>query len=379
MKSKIKIIADEDIPFLRGILEPVADISYYNGPEISNKHVKNADALIIRTRTKCNSDLLEGSAVKLIASATIGHDHIDEEYCTSRNIKWVNSPGCNSTSVMQYLASALVYLERKMNYKLCGKTIGIIGVGNVGSKISALSKILGLKVLLNDPPRARIEGSENFNSIDEIKEKSDIITFHVPLNRTGTDKTYHLADNVFFNEIKKGTTIINTSRGQVVETKALINSIRSGITGSVLIDVWENEPDIDRELLNLADIATPHIAGYSVEGKANATAICIKNINAYFELGLDDNISITNLPEPDRPSNFELNCGGGQFENILHDAILYTYNISGDSDSLKSNPDVFELLRNKYPVRREFPFYKMKSDCPDKIKNKLEKLGFNLT
>ncbi|MCW8848857.1 MAG: 4-phosphoerythronate dehydrogenase, partial [Melioribacteraceae bacterium] len=245
MNNNIKIVADDKIPFLKGVLEPFVQVEYFPGSKISSEKIIDADALIIRTRTKCNKDLLEGTNVKLITTATIGTDHIDVEYCEQNNIKWINAPGCNSTSVMQYITSALLSLAEKQNFILSDKTIGIVGVGNVGSKIKKIAETLGMNVLVNDPPRERLEGGNEFSNLEILKSESDIITFHVPLIREGIDKTYHLADETFFNQLTKKLIIINSSRGEVIKTSALKDSVSKGKISNIVLDVWENEPDID--------------------------------------------------------------------------------------------------------------------------------------
>jgi len=201
LSRKIKIVADDKIPFLKGVLEPFAEVEYFPGNKISKENILNADALIVRTRTKCNSELLEGAKVKLITTATIGFDHIDTEYCRQKNITWLNAPGCNATSVMQYITSVLLKIAHNQIFDLSEKTIGIVGVGNVGFKIQKVCEVLGMNILLNDPPRERIEGSENFCSLDKIITESDIITFHVPLNRDGLDNTFHLVDDKLLNQL----------------------------------------------------------------------------------------------------------------------------------------------------------------------------------
>ena len=201
--NKIKIIADNKIPFLKGVLEPYADIKYLPPSEINHNSVKQADGLIIRTRTKCDAQLLEGSNVKFIGTATIGYDHIDTKYCESKSIKWISAPGCNSFSVMQYISSVLVVLAKKKILQLNNLTIGIVGVGNVGTKIAKVAKLFGMKVFLNDPPRTRIEGKNDFIELDELIAQSNIITFHVPLIKDGIDKTYHMVDEAFFNSRTK--------------------------------------------------------------------------------------------------------------------------------------------------------------------------------
>lgn len=377
--NKIKIIADDKIPFLKGVFEPVADIDYYSGKEINSEIVKNADALITRTRTKCNEELLDGSSIKLITTATIGYDHIDTKYCEENNIKWFNAPGCNSGSVKQYITSALFTIAEKEKFNLADKTIGIVGVGNVGSKIQNVAEALGMKILLNDPPRERKEGGKNFCSLDKIKNESDIITFHVPLNKNGIDKTYQLADDLFFDQLKKKPIIVNSSRGEVVKTSSLKNAIKEGKISNVILDVWENEPEIDLELLDIVDIATPHIAGYSADGKANGTSVCVNAINEYFNLGLTKNWFPENVPIVKNGNEISVNTKNKSEQNIFADIIFSTYKILEDDMRLRISPQTFEKQRGDYPIRREFQNYIVKNILNDiELKNKLLKLGFQI-
>jgi erythronate-4-phosphate dehydrogenase len=282
----MKIIADDKIPFLKGVLEPYAEVVYMPGKLITRETLKEADALLTRTRTKCTESLLKGTSIRFIGTATIGFDHIDTKYCEKQKIKWTNAPGCNSSSVQQYIASALLKLAHDHRYSLKDKTIGIVGVGNVGTKIEKIARALGMNVLLNDPPRARLEGERNFVMLGNILYNSDIITVHVPLNFVGEDKTYHLFNEKSFKKMKKGAWFFNSSRGEVTETSAIKKALGSGKLGGAVIDVWENEPDIDLELMTKAFIATPHIAGYSTDGKANGTAIVVNSLSKYFDLPL---------------------------------------------------------------------------------------------
>lgn len=380
-KNKItKILADDKIPFLKGVLDPFVEIVYLDPSNINKVTVYDKDALIIRTRTKCNSELLEGSKIRFIATATIGFDHIDTEYCKSKNIKWINAPGCNSSSVMQYMASALLKIAYKKNINLDEKTIGIIGVGNVGRKVARLAKILGLNVLLNDPPRMRVEGNAGFVNLDELINKSDIITFHVPLIRGGIDNTYHMADEIFFKRFHNKKLLINTSRGEVIKTSDLKNAVKNKTIDGCILDVWENEPIIDKELLNIIDIATPHIAGYSADGKANGTSVCVNNINSFFKLGLKEDWYPHEIPLPQKPEHFNINCSDKLYQQIIYDIISYTYDIAEDDKLLRKSPSTFEKQRSDYPVRREFAFYKINLENGDKkIKNNLTKLGFKIT
>jgi erythronate-4-phosphate dehydrogenase len=377
--KKIKIIADDKIPFLKGVLEPFADIHYLPPLQITKDIVKNADALLIRTRTKCDSNLLENASVKFIGTATIGFDHIDTNYCDVKGIKWVNAPGCNSSSVKQYLASALMAIAKEKKIKLEEMTIGIVGVGNVGSKVEKFAKIFGMNVILNDPPRERNEKSNNFISLDYLVEKSDLITFHVPLNLDGIDKTFHLADRSFFQKFSNSKIIINTSRGEVVETNALKEAIRDKRISACVLDVWENEPSIGRELLNEVDIATPHIAGYSVEGKANGTSTCINKLNEFFNLGLLPNWYPEVLPSPKKSKEIKIDCRGKSTQEVIYECIISTYDITEDDKRLRKSVSEFEKQRAEYPVRREFNYYDVHLSGSDGlIISALNELGFNL-
>lgn len=375
--SRIKIIADDKIPFLQGVLEPYADIVYLPGSMITREAAMYADALLIRTRTKCNQSLLEGTSVKFIATATIGHDHIDAEYCKSKEITWMNVPGCNSASVQQYITAALVTLALNNDYNLSEKKLGIIGVGNVGSKVQRAATILGMKVTLNDPPRARAEGKSCFVSLDEILATSDIISIHVPLNRIGPDKTFHLFDDALFGKMKNNAWLLNSSRGEVVETNALKSALSSGKLSGAVLDVWENEPDIDLELLSQIYISTPHIAGYSVDGKAKGTSQVVQALSAFFGLPLNDFYPPV-LPEAPVPGIVIEGAGKSSFQ-VVHEAVLHTYPIMKDHILLQRSPSTFEQQRGHYPVRREFPSYTVRLiNGKPKAIEMLIKLGFKV-
>jgi erythronate-4-phosphate dehydrogenase len=375
MNTSIKIIADDKIPFLKGVLEPFAKVEYYKGSEISKSILKDVDGLITRTRTKCNKELLDGTKVKFIATATIGFDHIDTAYCNSKGIKWTNAPGCNSGSVKQYIASVLIRLSLKHQFDLSEKTIGIIGHGNVGSKIASLSKALGMKVLINDPPLKRKNSSLDFTLLEEIKEKSDIISFHVPLNKDGIDKTFYMADEAFFKSLKPNCLIINSSRGEVVKNSALKDALINLKLGGAVLDVWENEPNIDLEMLQLLDFATPHIAGYSADGKANGTSMSIQAISDFFGFGIN-NWYPSNVPMPENV-DIKIDCKGKSENDIISDLILATYDVKVDDVRLRKSVDTFEKQRGNYPLRREFQNYKpvLENDLFN-IEKVIKELGF---
>ena len=373
----IKLVADHKIPFLQGVLEPYAKVDYHSGSQISAKMVKNADALLIRTRTICNKDLLEGSAVKFIATATIGYDHIDTNYCNAKGIKWANAPGCNSGSVMQYIAAALMRLSKTYQFELAEKTIGIIGHGMVGSKVARLANALGMNVLINDPPLQRSGCALHFVGLAELVEKSDLISLHVPLNRVGVDKTWHLVNKDFLNALKPSAFLINTSRGEVVDTIALKNALKTKQIRASILDVWENEPDIDLELMYAVDFATPHIAGYSADGKANGTAMSVRAISNHFGFGLG-NWFPSEIPLPEN-IHLKIDCNEKSRQEVVSQVILKTYDIGSDDRRLRNSPQTFEVQRGDYPLRREFQVFR-----PTLIKdtlaitNILRELGFSI-
>lgn len=351
-------MADNKIPFLKGVLDDVADMVYLPGREISAADVRGADALITRTRTCCDASLLDGSGVKFIATATIGHDHIDTQYCDKKGIAWTNAPGCNSSSVEQYILSVLLNTAMQDGHDLKGKTIGIIGVGNVGGKVEKISRALGMQVLLNDPPRARAEGTGDFVELERILQEADIITLHVPLNVSGEDKTLHMADHVFFKGLARKVLLINSSRGEVVDPGALKKAILENRLADAVLDVWEGEPAIDQSLLNLVRIGTTHIAGYSTDGKANGTSMSVQAVSRFFELGFDEWYPAT-LPGPEHPE-ITLDGTGMDMQAILHEVVNIAYNVLGDDWKLRESPQRFEELRGAYPIRREPGAYRVK-------------------
>ena len=371
----MKIIIDDKIPYIRGAFEVVAEIVYLPGSKTTPEIVKNADAIVTRTRTFCNEKLLAGSSVKFIATATIGYDHIDTDYCDAAGIKWTNAPGCNSKSVEQYIASTLMVLAETKKINLKDLCIGVVGVGNVGSKVARICDLLGMKVLLNDPPRERAEGSAAFVSIKQVMEEADIITLHVPLNLKGEDATFHLGSGEFFSGLTRKPILINSCRGEVVETNAVKAALRKGQISGFVCDCWENEPDIDLELLAMTEIATPHIAGYSKDGKATGTQMSVHAISQFFHLGLE-NWQPSGVELPANPV-FELDGTGLSEQEIVSKAILATYDIRNDDKDFRKDPSEFEQLRGDYPVRREFPAFTIQAkNIEEKTIEVLKKMGF---
>ena len=342
----MKVIVDDKIPYIRGQIERLADeVCYLPGSSIGRDDVRDADVLIVRTRTRCDRELLEGSSVRLIVTATIGFDHIDTAYCEAAGIQWTNCPGCNANSVCHYVHHALEAIGR-LNPSY---TIGIVGVGHVGSLVAADLGACGMNVLLCDPPRQRAQGEgqkakgngltsqlstfnfqlSTFVELSTIQAEADIITFHTPLTKEGPYATYHMADESFFHQLPHRPFIINASRGGVVDNEALLCALNEGLIADAVVDTWEGEPNINRELLRRVAIATPHVAGYSADGKANATRMSLEAVARF--VGVD---FVPQIVLPDAP------C-------------LSVETLLDDSRQLKQHPELFEDFRGNYPVRRE--------------------------
>ena len=376
--NRPKIIADDKIPFLRGALEPYADITYLPGNEISPANIAGADAILTRTRTRCNAALLDGSRVRLIATATIGYDHIDTAYCQANNIHWVNAPGCNASSVQQYITAAIATWAKIHGVQLRGTTLGIIGAGNVGRKVATAAKALGMRVMLNDPPRADKEGTKQFVALPELLRESDVVSCHTPLTGEGPYPTLHLASDDFFKQMRMGAVYINSSRGAVTDTEALKRAMQSKLS-AVILDVWEGEPQIDPVLLENAFIATPHIAGYSSDGKANGTAACVREVGHFFNLPIPPDWYPEDIPPPPMPTSLKIDCYWKSFEQICFEAITHAYPIWEDSERLKLSPEMFEKLRGDYWIRREAGSFSLHLHrVGERTAASLQSLGFKI-
>ena len=338
----MKIVVDDKIPYIRETICQLADeVVFLSGAAITAADVKDADVLVVRTRTRCDRQLLEGSKVKLVVTATIGYDHLDTQWLDVAGIHWTNCPGCNSGSVAQYVECSLLLLEQQKGLVLRQSTIGIVGCGHVGSKVKAVAERLGMRVLVCDPPLQKANSQQltanSYVSLDEIERRCDIITFHVPLTRKGQYATWHLADDDFFHRLSRVPYIFNTSRGEVVDNKALLSAMEERRVRDAIIDVWEDEPHPDSVLLEKVFIGTPHIAGYSADGKVNADNMVIDAICQHFSLphpGL--------IAPPKLPADF-----------TYSGSPLDLYNPMEDSKKLKAASSRFEQLRNNYPLRRE--------------------------
>ncbi len=329
-----KIVIDRAIPYIQGIFEPYAEVQYIDGKSFTANIVKDADALIIRTRTKCNASLLASSKVQHIATATIGFDHIDLDYCKAHNIEVSTAAGCNARAVLQWVAATLAHLSKKGGWSPCEKRIGVVGVGNVGSLVAEYCELWGFDVVCSDPPRQQREGGD-FISIEDIAASCDIITLHTPLD----DTTHHLVDSELLAKTKSEAIIINSSRGEVVDTRALLDSGREFV-----LDVWEQEPNIDADILAKATLATPHIAGYSKQGKSRATEMAVTATARAL------NIPITEWQckevEPTTPQPISWNVMLATIEQRVDIEVL--------SDNLKCKVELFEFMRDNYNYRNDY-------------------------
>ncbi|MFH1760890.1 MAG: 4-phosphoerythronate dehydrogenase PdxB [bacterium] len=380
----MKIVADENIPLVREVFGQLGDISTVNGRKINSAQLKHADLLLVRSVTKVNNELLKDSSVSFVGTATIGTDHIDIEYLKNRHIEFASAPGSNANSVGEYIITALLVIAQKKSFKLKDKTIGIIGAGNTGSSVEQKSRALGMKVFLNDPPLKRATGNPKYLELNQLLS-CDIITCHVPLNKNGKDKTYHLADEIFFKSLRRGVIFINASRGAVADNSALLEYIKNGHLGGCVLDVWENEPQISNELLKAVDIGTPHIAGYSYDGKVKGTEMLYNSACSFF-----------NKPIIWNPKEFmpEAPCPAVLIDNtheppqaLLHASAVKVYNITEDYELLckglempsEEQASYFDKLRKEYPKRREFhnTEVKLRKNC-DNLGKMLKGLGFKV-
>ena len=368
MTDRKKLVIDAEIPFIQGVFEPYADVCYIKGAEIDNASLENADGLLVRTRTQCTPALLKGSPLSFIGTATIGEDHIDKRYCAQMGIRIASAAGCNASAVAQYVLAAIVVLAQKQCKKLDGMTLGIVGVGNVGSRLAQMAQAIGMRVLLNDPPRALREGSAGFCSLNAVLTQSDVVSLHVPLQ----EDTMHLASVSFFEGLTKTPILINTSRGRVVDEAALLRFAPK--TSAVVLDVWDNEPRINKLVLDMASIATPHIAGYSVEGKQNATVAVVRATAAFFDWKGLKKFALSPLPM----QRIQLVSRLMTKEEVLCTLFKNIFPILDEDLSLRIAPERFEAIRSAYAYRRENMGYIVDLQTPAVSRDCLLGLGFSI-
>ncbi|MBR5076469.1 MAG: 4-phosphoerythronate dehydrogenase [Bacteroidales bacterium] len=343
----MKFVIDRAIPFVEGVFEPYAEVLYKEGPDIRREDLLDADALVIRTRTRCDAALLEGTAVKLIATATVSLDNIDQAWCAEHGVYVKNASGCNAGGVTNYVFSALYGTAARRSISLAGATLGIIGLGSAGSRVEEMGSRLGFKILRYDPLRAAAEGPADFHPLEEVLAGSDVVTMHIPVN----DTTRGMANAAFFATMRPGAFFINTAQGELVVEQDLIDAIPR--LGPVALDTWCHEPDINRELMALVDIATPHIAGYTLQGKQIGTSLAIRSVARFFGIPeLYDFFPTTEIVEYQAVGIDAHDKSQGQIASIIQ----YNYPIFTDDFMFRLDPGRFSELRANYSYRREFYF-----------------------
>lgn len=359
MPKPLKIVVNKNTPKAIEVFSQLGSVIALSSQEITKESLKNADALIVRSETRVDKGLIEGTPVRFVGTVTIGTDHVDLGYLDSKGIVFASAPGSNSTSVAEYMAATLCVLAERTGESLNKRTIGIVGVGNVGSKVVGVARAFGMEVLLNDPPVARKTGDTSYRSLDDLMG-ADIISLHVPLTNDGPDATYHLFDETRINRMKNSAVLINTSRGGVVETEALHQSLLSKHISAAILDVWENEPEISPELLQEVLLGTPHIAGYSLDGKLNAVRMVHESLCRYLNRTIDRDIMLR--PDSYEETRISIPPNLLRVDEIVSSAVRQAYDIELDDRLLRkilsletgSRGRYFMQVRAEYRIRREF-------------------------
>jgi erythronate-4-phosphate dehydrogenase len=377
------IVADENMPYAREVFSRLGEVRTPPGRTLTAEAVREADALMVRSVTRVNEALLTGSRVKFVGTATIGTDHVDKNWLAAQGIGFSAAPGCNAESVAQYVAAALAYCACRMGRPLGSCSIGIVGVGNCGSRVARVARALGMEVRLNDPPLARRTGDAQYRPLDELLD-CDFLALHVPLTREGEDATWRLIDGKILDRLRPGAAVINACRGFVLDEGALAARVDAGRLGAPVLDAWENEPRIDPAMLRRAALGTPHIAGYSFDGKAAGTRMIYEAACRHF--GLEPQTIELPMPEP-AVAAIRLEAAGRTLDSVLAELILTAYPIVRDDADLRAcaagDPArvdaAFDLRRKQYPLRREFSATRARLvDAPSQWLPRVAQLGFTV-
>ena len=374
----MNIAVDRNMPLAPEAFRTLGEVSIIDGRTLRREDIKNTTILGIRSTTKVNHQLLHDTAVQFVGTATIGTDHMDIPYLEQHGIEWMYAPGCNARSVAEYITAALLHLAVTYHQPLQNQTLGIIGVGNVGSKVAKQAEALGMRTLLCDPPRARKEGNGAFCDCKQVLAESDFVTLHVPLNREDPDKTMHMANETFFQQMKPSAFFLNAARGAVVDTQALIQALDVSQIKAAVIDTWEGEPDISQELLARVAIGTPHIAGHSFEGKVNGTMMVYEAACRFLQrqphFDLQEHMPAPTLPRTPFPHTQT------DIQN-LQQLVMRVYDIARDDAQLRQTIEHggFDHLRRNYPIRREFACTTVTDIADPKRAHQIEALGFQVS
>ena len=371
----MKILVDENMPYARELFSRLGEVRAVPGRPIPTDALTDADALMVRSVTKVNEALLGDKAIKFVGTATAGTDHVDQPWLAQAGIGFSAAPGCNAIAVVEYVFSALLMLAERDGFALADRTVGIVGVGNVGGRLQKRLEALGIKTLLCDPPRADNGDEGDFRSLDDLVAEADVITFHTPLYKEGQYKSLHLADEALIRRLKPGTILINASRGPVVDNAALLKCLEAGQELSVVLDVWEPEPDLNLALLDKVDLGTSHIAGYTLEGKARGTTQVFEAYSQF--IGQPQEVALsTLLPAPEFG---RISLHGPLDQPTLKRLVHLVYDVRRDDAPLRKVagiPGEFDKLRKNYLERREWSSLTVECDDADAAEL-LQKLGFN--
>jgi erythronate-4-phosphate dehydrogenase len=371
----VKILVDENMPYARELFSRTGTVVAVPGRPVPQAELDDADGLMVRSVTKVNAELLSGKPVKFVGTATAGTDHIDEAFLQEQGIAFSAAPGCNAIAVVEYVFSSLLLLAERDGFLLKDRTVGIVGVGNVGGRLQARLEALGIKTLLCDPPRADRGDDGEFLPLSTLVADADILTFHTPLYKQGDYKTLHLADEALLKALKPGTILINACRGPVVDNAALLKVLEQRDDLSVILDVWEPEPELSLPLLAKVDIATAHIAGYTLEGKARGTTQVFEAWTAF--LGEPQQVALdTLLPAPEFG---QITLHGELDQPTLKRLVHLVYDVRRDDAPLRAVaaiPGEFDRLRKNYLERREWSSLQVQCDV-EPVAALLKKLGFN--
>ncbi len=379
---KMLVLADSKIPHAETAFKQFGKVKVVPTKQMTNETARDADVILIRSETKVDASFLKGTNVSFVGTATIGTDHVDLEYLKQHTIGFASCPGSNANSVAEYVLAALLVVGAQLGITLKGKTFGVVGHGNTGSRAAKKAKAIGMNVLLNDPPLARTTGDSRYVALDALME-ADFVSLHVPLTQSGEDATLHLFDERRFSAMKEGSVLINSSRGAVVKTEALKRAFRNKHLQACVLDVWENEPHIDVELLRLVLIGTPHIAGYSYDGKLNAAKMLQQALSGFFHLP----ISKAAHPDSDEQKEILLPESTNNLESLLRHAVKRCYDVEEDDRKLRKllslseseRPERFRRMRAEYLTRREFNNYMIDvTTLDEESRNVLAAVGFTL-
>jgi erythronate-4-phosphate dehydrogenase len=363
------ILADENIPFAREAFGTLGEVRLAHGRGISRADLADVDLLVVRSITRVGATLVAGTPVRFVGTATSGFDHVAVSDLERLGIAFYAALGCNANAVSEYMAAAWLALAASRGETLAGRRVGVVGVGHVGSLVAEKARVLGAVPVLNDPPKARETGSGRYRPLDELLD-CDIVTCHAPLTSGGPDPTISLIGDAFLSRLKRGAWLCNAGRGGVVDEAALHRALDAKRLGAVVLDVWDREPAIDGRLLARVDIGTPHIAGYSLEGKLNGTQMVYEA--ACRCLGVEPSWSLGTAMPP-RPPGLPLRefagPDGDAFRSLDREGVsalaadvAAVYPIMRDNEALKRTAGMgaaergkaFDLLRKTYPIRREF-------------------------